>query len=332
MRMLKVPFMAVVVIGTLFFAHTTHAQYSTQDAPISFILTPSYPRPYQQVTVSPRSSLIDLSASAVTISANGVVIQKGTGTQSASVTVGGSGEVTKITVSVLGPDGRTYSTTNSVRPADVALVVEPDTTTHPLYKGLPLVASEGLVRLVAIPDLRTTAKVAMDPSTLVYQWKLGSQVLTSASGIGRSVLVATAPVRYRDAVITLTVTSPDSAVVAEAQTTITPTDPIARIYSYDPLLGPDYDHALTSVFSLSGTEASFRVVPYFFSAPPTIEWSVGGKAQGAQQDITVRSTGSGAGSATLEARAKNTANLQTASSRTTLRFGEGSSPFSIFGF
>ncbi len=330
--MLKAPFLISLLLCALLFALPASAQYSTQDAPVSFILTPSYPRPYQQVTVSPRSSLIDLSASSVTISANGVVIQKGTGTQPASVTVGGSGDVTKITVSVLGPDGRTYTATSSVRPADVALVVEPDTTSHPLYKGLPLVASAGVVRLVAVPDLRTTARVAMDPTKLVYQWKLGSQVLTSASGIGRSVLVATAPIRYRDAVITLTVTSPDSSVVAEAKTTITPVDPITRIYPYDPLLGPDYDHALTSAFSLSGTEASFRVVPYYFSAPPTIEWSVGGRAQGAQQDITVRSTGSGAGSATLEVRAKTTENLQSASSRTTLRFGEGASPFSIFGF
>lgn len=328
MRMLKISMM----VAALLFALPVAAQYSTQDEPISFVLTPSYPRPYQSVTVSPRSSLIDLTASTVTISVNGVAVQKGTGTQAATVTVGGVGETTKITVSVKGPDGKTYTTSTSVRPADVSLVVEPNTTVHPLYQGLPLVASEGSVRLVAIADLRTSVNKPIDPSTLVYQWKLGSKILTSASGIGRSVLVATAPIRYRDADITLTVSSPDSSIVAEAKTTITPVDPVVRIYSFDPLLGPDYDHAIGASFSLLTTEASFRAVPYFFAAPPTIEWSVSGTAQNAQKDITVRSTGNGQGSASLEARAKLASNLQTASSRTLLRFGEGTSPFSIFGF
>lgn len=323
--------MSMIVLALLF-ALPAAAQYSTEDEPISFILTPNYPRPYQSVTISPRSSLVDLTASTVTISVNGAVVQKGTGTQAATVTVGGVGETTKISVSVKGPDGKTYTTSTSVRPADVALVVEPNTTVHPLYQGLPLIASEGSVRLVAIADLRTTTTKSIDPATLVYQWKLGSQVLTSASGIGRSVLVATAPIRYRDAAITLTVSSPDSSIVAEAKTTISPVDPVVRIYSFDPLLGPDYDHAIGASFTLLATEASFRAVPYFFAAPPSIEWSVSGTAQNAQKDITVRSTGNGQGSAALEARAKLASTLQTASSRTLLRFGEGTSPFSIFGF
>lgn len=330
--MLKFGFFATLVFSLCFLAAPAQAQFSTSNEPITFVLTPSYPKPYQTVTVSPRSTLVDLSASTVTISANGVVVQKGTGTQAAAVQVGGSGEVTKITVTVKGPDGQTYTTTANVRPADVALVVEPTSTVHPFYQGLPLPAPEGRIRLVAIPDLRTSGNVAIDPSTLVYRWKLGDQVLQSASGIGRSVLVATAPLQYRDAEVTLTVMSPDSSVVAEARTMIVPVNPLVRMYAFDPLLGPDYDHAIDTSFMLIATEASFRAVPYFFAASPTLEWSVGGTAQGAQKDITVRSTGSGQGSASLEIRAKLANTLQVASNRTLLRFGEGKSPLSIFGF
>ncbi len=330
--MLKFGFFATLAFVLLFFATPAQAQYSTSDNPVTFILTPSYPKPYQTVTVSPRSTLVDLGASTVTISANGVVVQKGTGTQAAAIQVGGSGETTRITVTVKGPDGQIYTATSNVRPADVALVVEPTSTVHPFYQGLPLPAPEGRIRLVAIPDLRTSANVAINPDTLIYRWKLGEQVLQSASGVGRSVLVATAPLQYRDAEVTLTVMSADSSVVAEAKTTIVPVSSLVRMYPYDPLLGPDFDRAIDTSFTLNTTEASFRAVPYFFSAAPTLEWSVGGTAQGAQKDITVRSTGSGQGSATLEIRAKLVNTLQVASNRTLLRFGEGKSPLSIFGF
>lgn len=312
-------------------AYPVFAQFSTDENPISAILTPEYPRPYQTVIVSPRSSLIDLSASTVTISVNGAVIQKGSGTQGASITTGGPGETTNVAVTVQGPDGKTYVHKIAIHPADVALVVEPATTAHPFYKGLTLTAPEGRVRLVAIPDLRTNTNTPIDPAKLVYTWKLGDRVLQDASGLGRSVLVANAPVRYRDADITLMVTSQDSGVVAQARTTISPRDPLVRMYSYDPLMGPDYDHAITSTFSLDSTEGTFRAVPYFFAAPPSIEWSVGGKAQGAQRDITVRSTGSGQGSASLEIRAKLAGSLQVANNRIVLRFGDVKSPLSIFG-
>lgn len=308
------------------------AQFSTDENPITTILTPEYPRPYQTVIISPRSSLVELSSSVVTVSVNGAVIKKGSGAQGVSTTVGGPGETTTVLVTVKTPDGKTYTSKTFIHPADVALVVEPGSTAHPFYRGLTLTAPEGRVRLVAIPDLRTNTNTPIDPATLVYTWKLGDRVLQDASGIGRSVLVASAPVRYRDADITLMVTSQNSGVVAQAQTTISPVDPLVRIYSYDPLLGPDYDRAISSTYPLDSAEGTFRAISYFFKSAPTLEWSVSGRAQGAQRDITVRPTGSGQGSASLEVRSVLPDALQSASGRIVLRFGDTKSPLSIFGF
>ena len=330
--MYKAGLVAVSLLLMLSCAPTTHAQFSSEEQPINSILTPTYPRPYQTVTISPRSSLIDLSASTVVISVNGAVVQQGSGTQSAAVRVGGPGETTTIVVRVTAPGGKVYTDTISVRPADVALVVEPATTAHPFYKGLPLVAPEGRVRLVAVPDMRTSANTVIDPSKLVYTWKLGERVLTDASGIGRSTLVATAPVKYRDATISVLVTNQDSSIVAQATAEISPRDPIVRIYPFDPLLGPNYDLALTNDYTLNATEGTLRAIPYFFSSPPAIEWVVGGVAQGAQRDITVRATGSGSGATALEVKARLVGTPNIATARTLLRFGESASPFSIFGF
>jgi len=290
--------------------------------PLSVTLVPQYPRPYQNITVAPRSTLVDLSASKVEILVNGAVIYTGSGTQPATARAGALGERTTILVRVTDPAGRVYSVQNVVRPAEVSLILEPVSTTHPFYKGGGLVASEGRVRLIAVPDLRTDAGTRLPASGLVYTWRVADRILTDSSGIGRSTLVANAPVRHRNADITVTVTNPDSSLVGEAKTTISAIDPLVRLYRNDPLLGPDFDTALTGRFTMPDTEATFRAVAYFFAAPPTLSWGVNGASSGGDKDITVRSTGSGGGTAQLQIAASDKEHYQFADERLSVAFGE----------
>lgn len=308
---------------------TAYGQIPGTEA-LTLTLNPSYPRPYQTVTVIPQSSLIDLAASTVTITANGTVVAQGSGAEPAYVTVGGPGTATTVTVRAVS-GGQSYTKTVTIRPADVALVTEPFSTAHPFYEGGSLVASEGRVRLVAIPDLRTSGGAPISADNLVYTWRNGEQVLQSASGIGKSVLTATAPVRYRDARITVTVTTQDRSIVAEASTLISPVDPVMRIYRNDPLLGPRFDTALPASLTLAGSEETFRAVPYHFSEAPAISWEVNDVPSDTDRDITVRPTGSGSGSAVLSASAKIASSLQAAEASMRVRFGEGGG-LGLFGF
>ncbi|MES2668468.1 MAG: hypothetical protein V4644_02155 [Patescibacteria group bacterium] len=298
--------------------------------PLTLSISPQYPRPYQTVTIAPRSNLIDLSASTVRVSVDGANVYEGSGTQATSVRAGGLGERTTIVVTVTDPAGRVYSRQQVIRPAEVSLVIEPASTGHPFYQGGGLVASEGRVRIVAIPDLRSAPGARLPASSLVYTWRLGERVLTDSSGIGRSSLIATAPVRYRNADITVTVTSPENTLVGEASTVISAVDPVTRIYRNDPLLGPDFDTALAGNFSMLDTEATFRAVGYFFAVPPVFAWTVNGATNGTDKDITVRATGNGQGTARLGVTATETESRRSAESRVTVDFGTDSG-FGFFG-
>ncbi len=299
--------------------------------PLSVTLTPSYPRPHGTIEISPRSTLLDLSSSKVEVLVNGSVIYTGSGTQSVLTRAGGLGTKTTISVRVTEPSGRVYSVENVVRPAEVSLILEPVSSTHPFYQGGGLVASEGRVRLVAIADLRTDANTRLPASSLVYTWRLGNRLLTDESGIGRSTLVAQAPVRYRNADITVTVTSPDSSLVGEASTLVSAVDPLTRIYRSDPLLGPNFDVALPSRYTMSETEATFRAVSYFFAIPPTLAWTVNGSAGGSDKEITVRATGNGAGTAQLVLEAREPTHYQSTDARISVGFGGASGGLGIFG-
>lgn len=312
-------------LGAMYIAH---AQLGGTE-PLSISINPDYPRPYQIVTVTPQSSLIDLAASKITFTVNGKVVQQGTGGESANVAVGGPGSITTITVTAVN-NGQTYTKSLSIHPADVALIVEPTSTIHPFYEGASLIGSEGRVRIIAVPDLRTSAGTQISAANLVYTWKNGGQILESASGIGKTVLSATAPVRYRDTTITLTVSSQDSSVVGQASVLISPRDPLIRIYENDPLLGPRYDTALPASVALNDTEATYRAVPYYFTTAPTLTWEMNGTPSQTGQDITVRPSGSGQGTAVLGVTASSGSLGQSTNIRLSVTFGKTIS--SIFGF
>lgn len=316
----------MVGLGSLF---TAHAQFAGSE-PLSLLVTPNYPRPYQTVTVVPQSSAIDLTASTVTISANGVVAAQGSGAEPAYITVGGPGSVTTVTMrAVYG--GQTYTKTVTLRPADVALILEPTSTSHPFYEGGALVASEGRVRLIALPDLRRSSGAVIPASELVYTWRNGEQILQGSSGIGKSVLTATAPVRYRDAVISVTVATQDQSIVAQASTALSPVEPLVRIYRTDPLLGSLFATALPRSVTMRGAEESYRAVPYHFPAAPLVSWEVNNAPGGNDKNITVRASGNGAGTALLSVSAKTPNTSQTASAAVSVTFGEERA-FNIFGF
>lgn len=308
-------------------SYVAHAQLTSTD-PLTLDLDPEYPAPYQIVTVTPESSQIDLAASSITFSVNGRVVQKGSGQESASIAVGGPGTATTVTVTAVN-NGNTYTKSITIRPADVALLLEPTSSTHPFYEGAALIGSEGNIRIVAIPDLRTSGGAQISPSNLVYTWKNGDQILESASGIGKSVLTASAPVRYRDTVITVTVSSQDSSVVGEASALISPGDPLVRIYANDPLLGPRYETALSDSVTLTDSEATYRAVPYFFTTTPSLTWEVNGTPSQTGQDITVRPSGNGKGTAVLGVSASSGTLGQAADADLSVTFGQSTS--GLFG-
>jgi hypothetical protein len=308
-------------------SYGAHAQFGGAD-PLSIAITPDYPRPYQSITITPESNLIDLSASDITIRVNGTIVLQGSGKESASATVGGPGEVTRISITAAN-NGETYTAETTIRPADVALVLEPQSQSHEFYAGGALVASEGKVRIIAVPDLRTSAGAPIPASGLVYTWRNGNQILQAASGIGKQVLSATAPVRYRDTTISVTVSSQDSSVVGYAQVLVSPVDPIVRIYEHDPLLGPRYERAIAKSLAIGGKEATFRAVPYHFGSLPTLTWSVNSSASQTGLDITVRPAGSGTGRALLSVDAVSTEPRQAGKGDISVTFGENR--IGIFG-
>ncbi len=320
----------LIILGaTAILPSFAHAQNLGAE-PLTISVSPEFPEPYQTVTVTPRSTLLNLAASAVTVSVNGKVVSTGSGGASTSFQMGGPGQTAVVTVSATGPDG-SYQASVTLRPSNISLIVEPMSVTHPLYEGGSLLAAEGRVRLIALADMRSSAGTPIAAANLVYNWQLGNQQLAAQSGIGRSVLTATGPLLYRDATVTVTVSTPDGSASGQSRTVLEPVEQQVLVYRNNPLLGPDFSKTITGETSLSEGEDSFRAVPYFFPTMPNFSWSVNGAPSGSEQVITVRSNGDGAGSALLSVEASQPGTYLAASNSFTVRFGEDTGLFDFFG-
>lgn len=224
---------AYIIASLLLLPTLAFAQMPALDGygvdPLTVTVSPRYPRPYQTVTITPKSTVLDLSASSIVVTVDGKEVGRGSGSQSYSVQAGGPGARSTVRVSVTG-GGTSAVDETIIRPTDVSLILDPISTSHAFYEGANLVAPEGRIRVVALADLRSAPGTRIPSANLTYTWKTSGRILQAESGVGKSTLIATAPVLFRDTDVSVTVSSADGTLVGEASVAISPTDPKLLLY------------------------------------------------------------------------------------------------------
>ncbi len=276
------------------------AQNMTSTDPFNLTVTPQYPAPNSQVTLTALSASIDLANATMDVSANGKSVYKGS-VRSVDVPVGGAGALTTMRV-VITSNGASASQTVSVRPQDLVLITEPLATAPPLYLGKALPPLGGSVRIVAVAGFKNGSGTALDPATLSYAWKVDDALQANMSGIGKSAIIVATPLQYRNRSVSVVVQSQNGSLVTGASLSLAPHEPTVRIYENDPLLGIRFDRALSSSYSITDAESSLYAGLYSFptgAGTSAINWYLNGALAQSGTTITLRPTGSGKGNASL---------------------------------
>ena len=293
----------------------------TNASPFTVSVTPQYPVPYSQATLSLLSASLDLVNSTMTVSVGGKEIYQGS-VRPVAVSLGKTGSVTNVVVKIV-TNGTTYTQSLSLQPQDVSLVIEPVSSAPPLYPGKPSVPLEGDVRVVAMASLRGASGKAIAPSTYAYSWTVDGASIANASGIGKSTLLVASPLQYRARTVSVAVMTQDGAFAGGAKLTLIPLEPTVRMYENDPLLGLRYERAIVGEFDISSAESSLYAAP--FSLPttggaPLIRWFLDGSVVQTGPSITLRPTGGGRGNASLSFVA-SVGDFVTATANLSLIFG-----------
>lgn len=303
---------------------------SGEASSFSVSTNPQYPLPNGQVTLSFISPTIDLASASLKVSVAGKNIYQGA-VRPVAVTLGRAGSVTNV-VATISSGGTNYSQSLSIQPQDVALVVEPVSSSPPLYLGKSAVPLEGDARIVAVANLRSATGRAINPTTLSYSWTVDGTQIANSSGIGKASIMVASPLQYRARDVSVVVISPDGSLVGGASLSLSAEEPLVRIYENDPLLGIRFENALSNSFSISGSESALYAAPFSLpttSGAPFIQWFLNGGSAQTGNSITLRPTGNGRGGASLSLSA-SAGNYTTATANISLVFG-ASSNTNFFG-
>ena len=263
-----------ILIG-IFFAFKTNAQLASTD--IILGTNPEYPRANTDVTASVSTYTIDLNNTKISWTLNGSLALEGIGKKSFSFKTGSSGTQTSLSVKIVTANGTTVNKQIIISPSDIDILWEAyNTYTPPFYKGKKLLSMEGSAKVVAMPSTQNL-------TGLSYNWIKDNKNDADSSGYEQNYFIYQNS--YLDDGNTIGVSASDifGNNVGTNEITINPSNPKIILYKKDPILGTNWDNALSDNFSIDKDGEMIVAEPYFFSNDDlssgdlTFTWSLNGQ-------------------------------------------------------
>jgi hypothetical protein len=224
--------------------------------------SPNNPRAGDSVELTVSSNLFNLDSSKITWYVDGVA-RKETSNQNITIKTKNTGDKTIIKVVVEGSDGVTKETSIEIFPAGVDLVVEPMSYSLPFYKGKPFFAAQGIVKIVAVPDIMINGEKILSKD-LIFRWSTGDTILGANSGKGKDSILLNGTIPIRDINISVEIRDTSGAVIVQSSKTIFVSNPKILFFENSPLYGILYNRAINISYYL-GTREELNVIAKPFS-------------------------------------------------------------------
>lgn len=256
----------LVFLGSIaaFFLYTAQAQYEITEDDVSLNIDPEIPGPRQNVTIKLVSYITDMNTAFVIWKVNGKTELSGIGKKQLQITSGEIGELTTIDISIRPESGELLQKQLIIRPAEIDILWEGiDGYTPPFYRGRSLPVSEGIIRVLAIPQIKDASGI-VDTSNFTFQWKRNNKVLGNSSGYGKNSLTITQSYLNEVEDLEINAKSVGLNYLAQKRFEVPVYKPKVLFYEKDPLLGIKYNQALGSSINLSSGEKTIIAEPYFF--------------------------------------------------------------------
>lgn len=233
---------------------------------ISTDVSPEVPKAGDKVTITVEAYGTNLNTHPISWSINGVKKLEGVGKKSFTFIMGDAGKVENVDL-VISPAGAPRITRRfTFNPVDVDVLWQADTYTPPFYKGKALYTPEAHLTFVALPNITNTSGSRINPSDVVYTWKVDREVQGDLSGYGVNTFDFNGPILLTPKLIQTEVYPASNPTQRGLNgITVTPTSPEGILYEDNPLYGILYNKAVPSQYTLTSPEIKFTVAPYFFS-------------------------------------------------------------------
>jgi hypothetical protein len=237
-----------------------HAQsFLSGDNGLRLILSPQFPVPHSEVTVSVDDYSIETLGSTITWYVDGKEIKEVTNERAITVTTGALGKKSEVRVLVTNAKSPAFSATQSISPTVVDVTLESDTYVPSFYKGRALPSRESSVKALAVVHDDTT----LPDSRYTFKWTLNDAVLHGGPVTGKSSTNFTMP-RYDGGRLTVEVFNTDSVLVGKRTLVLNPTELEMHFYENSPLRGLSQKE-IRDTYALTREEVTIYGEPYFMN-------------------------------------------------------------------
>ncbi len=236
-----------------------------QSSDISLSTNPSSPGPNTSVVATLSSFGTDMNRATISWYLNGQFVSGGFGKISYSFKTGTVGSPTKLSASIITSEGATVEKVLNITPGEVDVLWQAqDSYTPPFYRGKALPSTEGVVRVVAVPNLKSSSGVFLKPNELVYSWEKNLKPDASASGFGKNYFDVYSSYLDQSQKISVSASSVSNHTGGLGDAEISLSSPKIVFYKKDPLSGINYAQAIgKSGLLVDEKEVVVVAEPYF---------------------------------------------------------------------
>lgn len=304
-RIGKTIFLTALLTGALLCVPTrTHAQF-VGDTDVSVSISPEIPGAFENVTITLSSFSANLDLANISWSLDGRTVLSGTGKKAYSTRTGQVGSTITIEVSISASGVPPITKRIVIQPLETDLLWEAvDSHVPPFYKGKALLPSEGLVKVVAIPNIQSAAGIQMKPNEFTYTWNRNYETASDASGYAKNYFVFRNSYLNDGEQVRVTAASAAGNYRVTKGITLSTVAPKILFYENDPALGISYTQAVDEEnYLLVGFKGTSLIAePYYFSPKNALSgelsyrWSVNDRSiepAGAKNILSIRPEANG---------------------------------------
>ena len=234
---------------------------------IDLLVSPTTPRPGENVTLSLQSFSTDLAKANIMWYMDGVLLGNSIGNTKISVRAKNKlGSETNIRVSITTPDGYSTEKDASLVPEDLDLIMEPAGYTPPFYKGKALYTPQGVGTIAALPQIVDGNGIRVSTKDILYVWKKDGRVIPDTSGLGRDRFAFSGSVPIRPIQIDVEASTKDGSIKLTRSAYLDSSNPTLLFYENNPLYGILFNQAIVGEKTLTDAEINIFAAPYFMTA------------------------------------------------------------------
>ncbi len=227
-------------------------------------VSPANPAPGESVSVSVSSSQFNIDLANISWSLDGKVVSSGIGEKTFSLKAPVGGKTSVVLVTVTPSKGQSIEKSVNISSGDLDLIWESvDGYTPPFYRGKTLPIKQSVIKIVAIPDVRSSSGSNAKINDFVYSWRKDGSNMAGQSGLAKNSFQFANQILDQNNRIDVSATNGTKTV--ENSMIITPFTPEIVFYKFDQDKGMSaLEKAFTDTVNVSNQPRyTIAAEPYF---------------------------------------------------------------------